>query len=109
MQEKKKAEADKQKELNDLFAIAIKQPKVPPGKRCYSVAVWLFTIMAVPCLVCLLLLKKPYHAPKHGSPDNSGTMCHILRAGCICLSSLSSTACTKTHSVQTPAADESST
>ena len=30
-QDKKKAEADRQKELNDLFAIAIKQPKVPPG------------------------------------------------------------------------------
>ncbi|KAL3142366.1 hypothetical protein ABBQ38_002703 [Trebouxia sp. C0009 RCD-2024] len=29
--DKKKAEADRQKELNDLFAIAIKQPKVPPG------------------------------------------------------------------------------
>ena len=35
MQEKKKAEADKQKELNDLFAIAIKQPKVPPGEGPY--------------------------------------------------------------------------
>ena len=32
VQDKKKAEADKQKELNDLFAIAIKQPKVPPGQ-----------------------------------------------------------------------------
>ena len=32
VQDKKKAEADRQKELNDLFAIAIKQPKVPPGK-----------------------------------------------------------------------------
>jgi hypothetical protein len=31
-QDKKKAEADRQKELNDLFAIAIKQPKVPPGE-----------------------------------------------------------------------------
>ena len=40
MQEKKKAEADKQKELNDLFAIAIKQPKVPPG-------VWPFRVLLV--------------------------------------------------------------
>ena len=32
VQDKKKAEADRQKELNDLFAIAIKQPKVPPGE-----------------------------------------------------------------------------
>ena len=31
MQAKKKAEADRQKELDDLFATAIKQPKVPAG------------------------------------------------------------------------------
>lgn len=31
LQEKKKAEADKQKELDALFAVAIKQPKVPAG------------------------------------------------------------------------------
>jgi len=27
----KEAEAAAQRELNDLFAVAIKQPKVPPG------------------------------------------------------------------------------
>ena len=30
-QDKKKAEADQQKELDALFAVAIKQPKVPAG------------------------------------------------------------------------------
>lgn len=79
MQDKKKAEADKQKELNDLFAIAIKQPKVPPGERCYSVAVWLFAVMAVPCLFCLLSASdKPYQAPKPGSTTDGGTIRHIL-------------------------------
>ncbi|KAK9816691.1 hypothetical protein WJX72_003761 [[Myrmecia] bisecta] len=29
--DKKKAELERQKELNELFAVAIKQPKVPPG------------------------------------------------------------------------------
>jgi hypothetical protein len=32
MQEKKKLEAERQKELAELFAVAIKQPKVPVGK-----------------------------------------------------------------------------
>jgi hypothetical protein len=32
-QDKKKAEEERQKELNALFAVAIKQPKVPPGVR----------------------------------------------------------------------------
>jgi hypothetical protein len=31
LQDKKKAEEERQKELNALFAVAIKQPKVPPG------------------------------------------------------------------------------
>ncbi len=30
-QDKKKAEADRAAELNELFAVAIKQPKVPTG------------------------------------------------------------------------------
>ena len=34
LQDKKKAELDRQKELAELFAVAIKQPKVPVGKRC---------------------------------------------------------------------------
>lgn len=48
MQDKKKAEADRQKELNDLFAIAIKQPKVPPGASCCT-AMWSFGAVALPC------------------------------------------------------------
>lgn len=32
LQDKKKAELDRQKELAELFAVAIKQPKVPAGK-----------------------------------------------------------------------------
>lgn len=32
VQDKKKAEEEKQKELNALFAVAIKQPKVPAGE-----------------------------------------------------------------------------
>lgn len=31
LQAKKKAEEERQKELNALFAVAIRQPKVPPG------------------------------------------------------------------------------
>ena len=34
LQDKKKAELDRQKELAELFAVAIKQPKVPVGKCC---------------------------------------------------------------------------
>ena len=40
MQSKKEAEEQAQRELNELFAEAIKQPKVPNGKpgliRCYN-------------------------------------------------------------------------
>ncbi len=31
-QDKKKAEEERQKELNALFAVAIKQPKIPAGE-----------------------------------------------------------------------------
>lgn len=48
MQDKKKAEADRQKELNDLFAIAIKQPKVPPGEAFPTAFP---SIGMVPCLM----------------------------------------------------------
>ena len=34
LQDKKKAELDRQKELAELFAVAIKQPKVPAGNCC---------------------------------------------------------------------------
>jgi hypothetical protein len=34
VQDKKKLEEERQKELNDLFAVAIKQPKVPAGRLC---------------------------------------------------------------------------
>lgn len=57
-QDKKKAEADRQKELNDLFAIAIKQPKVPPGKDtllCAQLAGKLLTA-SFHSQCCLLLL-----------------------------------------------------
>lgn len=54
MQEKKKAEADKQKELNDLFAIAIKQPKVPPGQWPCINAPLVFAFTAIPSVVCWL-------------------------------------------------------
>ena len=53
MQEKKKAEADKQKELNDLFAIAIKQPKVPPGEGPSYVVFSIFAFYSN-MLYCLL-------------------------------------------------------
>ena len=33
LQDKRKAEAERQKELAELFAVAIKQPKVPAGKQ----------------------------------------------------------------------------
>ena len=36
LQDKKKAELDRQKELAELFAVAIKQPKVPVGMCCLS-------------------------------------------------------------------------
>ena len=62
MQEKKKAEADKQKELNDLFAIAIKQPKVPPGEDRFGCQL-LWQCLAVSAL---LMLAKPY-LTKHPS------------------------------------------
>lgn len=45
MQDKKKAEAERAKELAELFAVAIKQPKVPAG-------------------VCMLRLLLPPAAPK---------------------------------------------
>jgi len=32
LQEKKKLEAERQKELDDLFKVVVKQPKVPVGK-----------------------------------------------------------------------------
>ena len=32
-QDKKKAEAERQKELAELFAVAIKQPKIPAGEH----------------------------------------------------------------------------
>lgn len=72
MQEKKKAEADKQKELNDLFAIAIKQPKVPPGE---------VVALVVGCLAlsASLLLAKPYQSAIPGSANFGGTMFHILK------------------------------
>lgn len=34
-QKKKEEEKAKEKELNDLFKIAVSQPKVPPGKTYY--------------------------------------------------------------------------
>ena len=59
-QDKKKAEADRQKELNDLFAIAIKQPKVPPGEGtllCARLAdkLLMATFHSQSCLLLLLL------------------------------------------------------
>jgi len=33
MQDKKAAELERQKELAELFAVAIKQPKIPAGVR----------------------------------------------------------------------------
>ena len=38
MQDKKAAELERQKELAELFAVAIKQPKIPAGVRRYPFA-----------------------------------------------------------------------
>ena len=37
LQDKKKAELERQKELAELFAVAIKQPKVPAGEQQHPV------------------------------------------------------------------------
>lgn len=59
-QDKKKAEADRQKELNDLFAIAIKQPKVPPGEdtllcACLADRLLMASFLSQSCMLLLLL------------------------------------------------------
>ena len=45
LQEKKKAEEDRAKELNELFAVAIKQPKVPVGEPSSTPSPYIIQLM----------------------------------------------------------------
>lgn len=49
MQKKKEEEAARDKELNELFKVAISQPKVPVGMRTFAVHPVLFAPAASAC------------------------------------------------------------